>query len=343
MSVTSAPAAAIGLDHRVGYLLPGYDADVVIWNSHPLSLGATPIQVYVDGMPQLQQPTGVQRTEKTEEVPESADFSQQIQAARDSHHGDVDLQPVWTADSVKFINVSSYIYRKDKHLEEAKYDAGTLVVESGEVTCAGSCDDLVVDREVDLHGGAISPGLTLLGTSLGLIEINEEPSTTDQDLAPLSLVPPSGAVHRAVDGVVFGGKEPLISIRAGITNAITPPMSSNIFKGYSMYTSVMAPHRLHPRAILQDKVAYHVSIGHVPIYPATPDGLQVSSQISALRTLLLNDAEDGLTPTEELLKGIARGEKILVIFVSSADQMASLIQLKKEVEDKYSSTMRMVL
>lgn len=50
-AVTSVPANALGLGHRVGSLKVGYDADVVIWDRAPLDLGATPLQVFVDGYP----------------------------------------------------------------------------------------------------------------------------------------------------------------------------------------------------------------------------------------------------------------------------------------------------
>ena len=32
-SVTTVPAAVAGFGHRLGYVLPGYDADVVVWDS----------------------------------------------------------------------------------------------------------------------------------------------------------------------------------------------------------------------------------------------------------------------------------------------------------------------
>lgn len=50
-AVTSVPANSIGLGHRVGSLKVGYDADLVIWDREPLELGATPLQVFVDGVP----------------------------------------------------------------------------------------------------------------------------------------------------------------------------------------------------------------------------------------------------------------------------------------------------
>ncbi|ORY35088.1 hypothetical protein BCR39DRAFT_516702 [Naematelia encephala] len=342
MSVTSEPAKAIGLDHRVGYLLPGYDADVVIWQSHPLTLGATPAQVYVDGIPQLESPALVPRPAEDQEIPPSADFSQQIKATKESHHGDVDLHPIWIEESLIFTNVSSHIYREDGILLEDRYDEGKVVIEDGSVACVGVCEGYRAAKNVNLMGGSVSPGLTLYGTSMGLIEINEEPSTTDHDQSPLSLTPPNGAVGRAANAAVYGGKESFISLRAGITNAITPPLSSNIFKGYSMYISVAAPNRLHRGAMLEKEVAYHVSIGHAPVYPVSPTGLQISAQIQAIFTLLMNGKEEDLTPLEGIFKRIARGETTLVVFVSSADQMTTLIDMKREVEELYGSNMKMV-
>ena len=52
-SVTTVPATAAGMSHRIGILREGVDADVVLWDSHPLRLGATPRQVWIDGVIQL--------------------------------------------------------------------------------------------------------------------------------------------------------------------------------------------------------------------------------------------------------------------------------------------------
>lgn len=54
-AVTSTPAKAIGLDHRIGALKVGYDADIVIWDREPLELGAAPLQVFIDGIPQYEE------------------------------------------------------------------------------------------------------------------------------------------------------------------------------------------------------------------------------------------------------------------------------------------------
>lgn len=56
-SVFSVPAAAIGLAGRVGSLQVGVDADVVIWDRHPLSVGARPDWVSIEGVVVFEQAT----------------------------------------------------------------------------------------------------------------------------------------------------------------------------------------------------------------------------------------------------------------------------------------------
>ncbi len=47
--VTLNPAKALMIDHRVGSIEPGKDADLVVWSHHPLSIYAVPQTVFVDG------------------------------------------------------------------------------------------------------------------------------------------------------------------------------------------------------------------------------------------------------------------------------------------------------
>jgi imidazolonepropionase-like amidohydrolase len=47
--VTMNPAWALGIDHRVGSLEPGKDADVVLWNRNPFSVYAVAEKVWIDG------------------------------------------------------------------------------------------------------------------------------------------------------------------------------------------------------------------------------------------------------------------------------------------------------
>lgn len=67
-TVTSTPANAIGLGHRIGSLRVGYDADLVIWDREPLELGATPLQVIIDGVPLFDETVIVPVAEKKKRV-----------------------------------------------------------------------------------------------------------------------------------------------------------------------------------------------------------------------------------------------------------------------------------
>jgi imidazolonepropionase-like amidohydrolase len=48
--VTLNPAKLLHIDQRVGSIKEGKDADIVLWNEHPLSVYAKPLQTYVDGI-----------------------------------------------------------------------------------------------------------------------------------------------------------------------------------------------------------------------------------------------------------------------------------------------------
>lgn len=50
--ISSAPAAAAGVDGDVGSLRPGRVGDVVIWDGDPLELSSAPTAIYIDGVAQ---------------------------------------------------------------------------------------------------------------------------------------------------------------------------------------------------------------------------------------------------------------------------------------------------
>lgn len=51
-TITSKPAAAIGMDGEIGSLRPGRRADVVVWDGDPLELSSAPVAIYIDGVAQ---------------------------------------------------------------------------------------------------------------------------------------------------------------------------------------------------------------------------------------------------------------------------------------------------
>jgi len=200
---------------------------LVIWDSHPLALGATPAQVFIDGIPQLDIPHVVSKPETFQDFPKVPNFDREAEAAI-AFEGLPPLLPERaSADVILFTNVKSVILPRSNDLAEA-YSAqgdetGVVVVRNGEITCYGSeavcsLNDLTESnrvRVVDLQGGAISPGLLTYGSPLGLQEIEAEPSTGDGSVFdPLAgrvpkLVGGDIPTVRAVDALQFAGRDSL--------------------------------------------------------------------------------------------------------------------------------------
>ena len=238
-AVTSTPAVAAGLSHRIGILEEGFDADVVLWDSHPLQLGATPRKVWVDGI--LQIPVPLKSGEENhvqigkgkegdewQEVPVTPnwDLERNLTIAWE---GLPPLEGRNTKKTILFTNVKDVWQRYPNGRTERTFTArqgsggaddselGSVLVGGGEILCAGyGCADVRDDAVTkDLRGGSISPGLMTFGSPIGLEEIASEPSTADgrsydafqQDVP--RIMGDNGAVVRAVDGLMFGTRNAL--------------------------------------------------------------------------------------------------------------------------------------
>ncbi|KAG6849988.1 hypothetical protein H0H93_002778 [Arthromyces matolae] len=339
-SVTSTPASVIGLDHRIGYI----EKDIVIWDSHPLALGATPKQVYIDGIAQIAKPFFVNKPKPFQTPPKTPKFDKEAKLAL-LYDGLPPLEPS-TSDSnvVLFTNVTSIYLREGSEIRvafatHAGDNAGSVIVEHGHITCAGDCSHISVGPDVlhvDLEGGSITPGLVTFGSPLGLAEIDGEPSTQDGAIIdPLSGKVPSiaggdGALIRAVDGLQFAGRDTLLAYRAGVTKAIVAPASGGLLSGLSTAFSTGAAHKLTPGAVVRDITALHVAVDD--------SSISISTQIATLRRLLLGEGGGELG---ERFVEVAQGMLPLVVRVHSADVMASLIKLKKETEDLTGANIRL--
>ncbi|KAI0643981.1 carbohydrate esterase family 9 protein [Trametes meyenii] len=352
-SVTTTPAKVLGQDHRIGFVKEGYDADLILWDSHPLALGATPQQVWIDGIAQLEAPHLLSKPPPLQVRPKTPNFDKEAEEAL-KYDGLPPLEPKPSRSrTVVFTNVSAIYLREGRairefyaaHGEISAARAGEAVVQNGRIACIrtmrNSCRYAIDDdaEYIDLEGGAISPGLVTVGSSLGLEEIRSEASTSDGTVIdPLSHVVPEivggdGALIRASDGLQFGTRDALLAYRSGVTTAIVAPKSSGFLAGLNVAFSTAVRHKLEEGAVLQEASAIHVSI-----HPAgTPS---VSTQIAALRHLLLDETKGQLKHAVDKVKN---GEIPLVINIHSADAIASVIVLKAEAEAALGNKIKVTL
>ncbi|KAJ7650653.1 hypothetical protein FB45DRAFT_888386 [Roridomyces roridus] len=333
-SVISTPAEIIGLDHRVGFIKPGYDADIVVWDSHPLALAATPTQVYIDGIAQLTNPHIAKKPASQQHAPKTPNFDKERMDTI-KYEGLPPLEPTRVYGTVLFRNISSFWMPGETGVHLAQ-TGGNVLVRAGVIDWAASDAELDEDAViVDLHGGSISPALVSAGSTMGLQEIAMESSTADGAVFdPLSMMElPSilgdQFLMRAVDGLQFGTRDALLAYRGGVASAISAPAGSSFLQGLSVSFSLGARHKLEKGAILQDVTAVHVSL-------SSQFASSVSTQIAVLRRLLLE-------PRDSSFRQASHGSIPLVVTVHSADIISSLIQLKQEVESKRGSTMKMTI
>ncbi|KAJ7494939.1 hypothetical protein FB451DRAFT_1163676 [Mycena latifolia] len=328
-SVTSTPANALGVGWRVGNVAE----DIVLWDSHPLALGATPLQVFIDGIPQLKNPAASDKPDTFQHVPHTPSWEKEVRETIE-YEGLPPLEGSVVKGTIAFVGVREVWVRDDADgawpLTQAGETNLTVIVHAGKIVCArsfpaGACTSFLdrVVKVVDLHGGALAPGLTTFGSDLGLSEIMLESSTTDGPVFdPLTMAVPSILGHtvvRAVDGLQFGGRNTLYAYRAGVTTAVVAPMGNGFLHGVAAAFDVGAPNALAPGAIVQAETSLHISIY---------SGMRasVSTQIAALRRFLFEDTSGG--PWMRVRKG----DIPLVISVHNADIMATLLRLKNEYE-----------
>ncbi|KAJ7116414.1 carbohydrate esterase family 9 protein [Mycena epipterygia] len=346
-AVTKNSAEVMGMGHRIGLIKEGWDADLVIWDSHPLALGATPVQVFIDGIPQLADPHVVKKPRAFQHSPAVPNFDKEAQEAV-KHEGLPPLEPTTvTTRRVVFTNVRS-VFTSDAGDVEQLFSAAddsplsTVVTENGLITCVGVCATDVADATtIDLQAGSISPGLVSFGSPLGLEHIAQEASTVDGPIFdPMSkngvpeIVGGDGAIIRAADGLLFGTRDALLAYRAGVTSAIVAPTAYGVFGGLGVSFSLGAAHKLQRGAVLQEVTGVHMAV--MQSFP----GPSVSTQIALLRKLLLRPV-DG--PSKAWFEKVTNGEVPLVVEAHSADIIASLILLKKEVEHAKGPTIQMTI
>lgn len=349
-AVTSTPAEIMGMGHRVGYVKEGWDADLVIWDSHPLALGATPKQVFIDGIPQLETPHVVNKPAAWQQRPRVPNFDKEAADAV-KYEGLPPLTPA-KSDSgvVLFTNVKSVYKRAGGDVQVAytsgDADLGVVVVHNGVIACSGGYKSCVTPallgsaEVVNLQGGSIAPGLATYGSQLGLQEISAESSTIDGYVYdPLLQKVPAvlggdGALVRAADGLQFGSRDALLAYRGGVTTGIVAPTHRRFYAGLSTSFFTGAPHKLEEGAVIQDVNALHVTVRHFGSIPS------ISTQIAVLRKLLL---EPGEGEAGEWFEEVREGRATLVVEADSADVIATLILLKREVEDEFGSTVKMTI
>jgi hypothetical protein len=199
----------------------------VIWDSHPLALGATPSQVFIDGIPQLGSPHVVHKPASFQKTPRVPVFDKEASEAV-KYEGLPPLGPrKLTTETTIFTNVKSLYISTAEAVHEA-FSAqngtafGIVVTRNGSMVCSGAYQSCLTPTAwadpdvtiIDLDGGSISPGFVSFGSPLGLQHIEEEPSTNDgvvydPFVRAIPKILGGNPIVYALDGLLFGSRDAL--------------------------------------------------------------------------------------------------------------------------------------
>lgn len=287
-AVTSVPAKAIDIDNRVGYIRPGYDADLVVWDAHPLAIGTSPKQVYIDGVETLD-PAKVEESFAHVVAKEGSNAL--------NHLDQPPMRAVLAADDREKFCANSRTAGQDfvitgitkAFLDDFPHlmpradgdfltDNLTLVIQGGKVTCLGagpSCSSATAQLSQDstvpviLSNGHLTRGLTTVTRTLGIADIGIESETGDgaRDVVQPSQAKDAANIEYAKYAVTLGGSqvEAKSFARArlgGVTRVIqAPETKGGLVTGVSTGMRTGLNSTLLNGGLFQEDVAMHVVLG----------------------------------------------------------------------------------
>ncbi|KAI2624219.1 composite domain of metallo-dependent hydrolase [Hypoxylon sp. NC1633] len=318
-SIISLPARLLGLDNRLGYVRPGYDVDLVVWDRNPLHVGAAPLEVYIDGS------SVVRASESLWKVSESPSYTKEYPTSRPSVAPESACKSGQSDIVVRGLKTS---FIGDDGLRNEQPETGnvTVVIRAGQVVCVGErkCSEIAKQAadnsvpSVDVKDGYVLPGLTIVTRQHGLVEMRQEPSTSDGYSTGEEYERPLSSRF----GIKFDGIHLERAYRSGVTRIVTPPQTNGFFHGISTLFRSGAKSVLDDGAIVEPSAALHFTIGHEAKSSRTQS---VTSQISQLRDLLT--VEKHIHPIYE---SAAAGDVAVVVHTNNKDVIAHMVALKKE-------------
>lgn len=361
-AVTSVPAASLEIDDRVGYVRAGFDADVVVWDSHPLSIGATPKQVFIDGVATLD-PAKVEASSAHVVVAQGADAhtgagkpAMRATLAHDEREkvcsGSRDQGRGFVISGItrSFLDEFPELLTHGGGGAQSAQDNLTMVIADGKVACLGtgadcaaattklrgSYDDEQHVTSIELQNGHLSRGLIAVTSSLGIAEISMAPVTGD------GIVKTAGSEAASVDhakyGVSLGGAKSKSKTFArarlgGVTRAVQAPMTEGgLVVGVSTGMRTGVDSTLLNGGLFQEDVAMHVLLGE----DAKVNGGAVSVAIEKLRGLIreggkkvLKESDEG-DVDEDPWALVANGSLPLVVKADSNVSVANLVKVTEE-------------
>ncbi|HTE54986.1 MAG TPA: amidohydrolase family protein [Kofleriaceae bacterium] len=344
--VTANPAWVLGIDDVVGTLEKGKRADVVMWSGSPFSVYSRPDVVIQAGEVAFQRARGLAASDF--ELANAAPLAGwKTGAGPAALGGAASVAPAAAAASASasgspaagFAIEGATIYVTPT---EAIRDA-TLVVQKGRVTAVGKKVAVPSSlRRIDGRGRVVTAGLVDASSAIGLVEVEQEATTTDgrfEDAIPVH------AAYRAIDGYDPTSVAIPVARSGGVTSVVTAP-SGGLVSGAAAWVT-LADRPGEGEGIVKAPVAMYAALGEA--------ATGVTSGSRGLATLRLREVLDDAVQYArrrgnyernqtrsfaasrldlEALGPVVRGAEPLVVRANRATDIRAALRLARELRLK---------
>lgn len=228
--ITLNPAKHFRLDHRLGSIEVGKDADLAIYTEHPFSADTQVAMTLVDGQVYFDREkvettedalqTLARPTREDESESESDDLENRYAPWEPpdtlpfpADYGDVASPSITSSSTIAIVG------GRVMTMAGPVLDPGTVLVENGRIAAVGADVDVPPGSEViDASGLVVTPGIINAGTTLGISEIGAVSAT--QDVREIQEI--NASVKASV--AIHPHSEMIPVTRAnGVTTALTAP------------------------------------------------------------------------------------------------------------------------
>jgi imidazolonepropionase-like amidohydrolase len=328
--ITLYPAIQLGIAHRTGTLEVGKDADIAIFEGHPLSVYSKCVMTIIEGEVMFMRRDAF-------DVDKAATIKNAVNICRTDHLS----IPTPPSNATRYAIVGATVYP----VTQPPIENGVVLIENGRIKAVGK--NIAVPKDaviINAKGLRVYPGLIDAGSVLGLTEISAVRATVDTsesgefqpDLQALVAVNPASE-HFAVTRFV------------GITAALTRP-TGGVISGQSAIINLAGwtPDEM----VIKNPAALHINVpeglGALPSFVrlmVTPEEFQRlqeegGARLRRLREFLErakryaeareNGAENLFDPRLEAMRPYMKGKLPVIFHTNSAQGIRTALQIAEQ-------------
>lgn len=250
----------------------------MIWDDHPLQVGATPTQVFIDGRPVLKNNDNTHEwtTEKSDSgKPEAPQIRPSLEIGQKE---DICTKVQQVGSRILFTGIQKVLVDTHGPSTSPTNDL-VMLVEDGQVKCLDKrssclCGEIQENTQhIALKNGHVLPGLVAFGNKLGIQSIPPEPTTGDGwGSKNGDALNEKKSLHFAKYGVHLDGRGLARARIGGVTRAVTAPLhGGGVVQGVSVGLRTSANATILDNGIWKDDVALHLVIGQASKSKRFPD------------------------------------------------------------------------